>query len=82
MSKTLFHGPHTLKIAKLPVPAATTNDKCCVACTMWVLDIISSTSGCASSIIYIPLSQLSQYSFSHSTRSREAFPHRSHKTAN
>ena len=73
MSKTLFHGPHTLKIAKLPVPAATTNDKCYVACTMWVLDIISS--GCAASIIYIPLSQLSQYSFSHSNRSREAFPH-------
>ena len=73
MSKTLFHGPHALKIAKLPVPAVTTNDKCCVACTMWVLDIISS--GCAASIIYIPLSQLSQYSFSHSTRSREAFPH-------
>ena len=80
MSKTLFHGPHTLKIAKLPVPAATTNDKCYVACTMWVLDIICS--GCAASIIYIPLSQLSQYSFSHSTRSREASPHRSHKTAN
>ena len=73
MSETLFHGPHALKIAKLPVPAATTNDKLCVACTMWVLDIISS--GCAASIIYIPLSQLSQYSFSHSTRSREAFPH-------
>ena len=80
MSKTLFHGPHALKIAKLPVPAATTNDKCCVACTMWVLDIISS--GCAASIIYIPLSQLSHYSFSYSTLSREAFPHRSHKTAN
>ena len=24
MNKTLFHGPHTLKMAKLPVPAATT----------------------------------------------------------
>ena len=24
MSKTLFHGPHTLKMAELPVPAATT----------------------------------------------------------
>ena len=80
MSETLFHGPHALKIAKLPVPAATTKDKCCVACTMWVLDIISS--GCAASIIYIPLSQLSHYSFSHSTCSREAFPHRSQKTAN
>ena len=80
MSKTLFHGLHTLKIAKLPVPVATTNDKCCVACTMWLLDIISS--GCAASIIYIPLSQLSQNSFSHSSRSLAAFPHRSHKTAN
>ena len=61
MSKTLFRGPHTLKIAKLPIPAATTNDKCCVACAMWVRDINSS--GGAASIIYIPLSQLSQNSF-------------------
>ena len=80
MSKTLFHGPHTLKIAKLPIPAPTTNDKCCVACAMWVRDINSS--GGAASIIYIPLSQLSQNSFSHSTRSLAAFPQRSHKTAN
>ena len=54
MSKTLFHGPHSVKIAKLPIPAATTNDKCCVACAMWVRDINSS--GGAASIIYIPLS--------------------------
>ena len=80
MSKTLFHGPHTLKIAKLPIPAATTNDKCCVACAMWVRDINSS--GGAASIIYIPLSQFSQNSFSHSTRNLAAFPQRSHKTAN
>ena len=80
MSKTLFHGPHTLKIANFPIPAATTNDKCCVACAMWVRDINSS--GGAASIIYIPLSQLSQNSFSHSTRSIAAFPQRSHKTAN
>ena len=80
MSKTLFHGPHSLKIAKLPIPAATTNDKCCVACAMWVRDINSS--GGAASIIYIPLSQLSQNSFSHSTRGLAAFPQRSHKTAN
>ena len=57
-----------------------TNDKCCVACAMWVRDINSS--GGAASIIYIPLSQLSQNSFSHSTRSLAAFPQRSHKTAN
>ena len=80
MSKTLFHGPHTLKIAKLPIPAATANHKCCVACAMWVRDINSS--GGAASIIYIPLSQLSQNSFSHSSRSLAAFPQRSHKTAN
>ena len=80
MSKTLFHGPHALKIANFPIPAATTNDKCCVACAMWVRDINSS--GGAASIIYIPLSQLSQNSFSHSTGSLAAFPQRSHKTAN